>query len=115
MNWTEGRIRAFIVSVLRAGARRWPPKFETLAAAFIGKKLNEKTGRECKHYECNSCKGHFPSKEVQVDHIIPVVDPATGFTTWDDFINRLYCGRDNLQVLCLTCHKKKSKEERYSK
>lgn len=44
MNWTEGRIRAFIVSVLRAGARRWPPKFETLAAAFIGKNLMRKLG-----------------------------------------------------------------------
>lgn len=114
MSWTEGRIRAFIVSVLRAGARRWPPKFETLQEAFVGKKTNEKTGREAKHYECNECKGHFPSKDVQVDHIIPVVDPK-GFTTWDDYITRLYCGKDNLQVLCITCHKIKSKQERYGK
>ena len=113
--WTEGRIRAFITSVLRAGARRWPAKYETLHEAFIGKKINEKTGREAKHYECKSCGGHFPSKDVQVDHILPVVDPITGFTTWDEYIKRLYCDKDNLQVLCLTCHKQKSKLERYGK
>jgi len=48
---------------------------------------------------------------VQVDHIIPVIDPATGFTTWDAFIERLFCDRDNLQVLCTSCHDIKTKEE----
>lgn len=113
--WTMGRYQAFITSVLRSGARRWPPKYETLNDAFIGKLLNEKTGRESKHYRCKSCNGAFPAKDVQVDHISPVVDPITGFTTWDDFITRLYCGKDNLQILCTTCHKEKSKKERYSK
>ena len=113
MNWTEGRIKAFIVSVLRAGARKWPPKYETLADAYIGKKVNPKTNREGKHYVCIACNGEFPAKDVQVDHIVPVVDPVTGFTTWDDFISRLFCDKDNLQVLCTECHKIKSKEERY--
>ncbi len=115
MNCTQGRIQGFIVSVLRAGARRWPPKYLTLADAYVGKKVNIKTGREGKHYLCAACKQEYPAKEVQVDHINPVVDPKTGFTTWDEYINRLYCGKENLQVLCLECHKRKSKEERYSK
>lgn len=110
--WTEGRIKGFIVSVLRAGARRWPPKFEALTDAFIGKKINEKTGRVAKHYRCASCGGEFTSSSIEVDHISPVVDPEIGFIDWNTFIDRLYCPKENLQVLCTTCHKEKTNEER---
>ena len=112
MLWSEGRIRSFIVSVLRAGARRWPPKFEALDDAFCGKKVNEKTGRMAKHYLCASCGKEYTSKDVQVDHISPVVDPDVGFIDWNTFISRLYCSKDNLQVLCTKCHKVKTNEER---
>ena len=112
MNWTEGRIKGFIVSVLRAGARRWPPKYEVLDEACVGKKINEKTGRMAKHYVCADCGKEFPSKDVEVDHILPVVDPTDGFIDWNTFISRLYCTKDNLQVLCTTCHKRKTKLER---
>lgn len=112
MNWSEGRIKSFVVSVLRAGARRWPPKYETLADACIGQKINAKSGRLAKHYLCNSCKKEFPAKDVEVDHISPVVHTVDGFLDWNEFIKRLYCDKDNLQVLCKPCHKKKTKEER---
>ena len=49
---------------------------------------------------------------MEVDHIKPVVDPKKGFTTWDDFIDRLFCEKKNLQALCRGCHAKKTKEER---
>lgn len=113
--WTDGRLRSFITSVIRGGFRRFPAKYETLNEAFIGKKINEATGRLANHYLCNKCKQEFPAKQVQVDHIIPAVDPKTGFTTWDDFINKLYCDKKNLQVLCIDCHKAKSKKERESR
>lgn len=113
--WSEGRLKSFIVSVLRAGTRRYPPKFETLNEAKTEKKINSKTGRLAQHYRCNECKEEFTSKDIEVDHIVPVVDVKTGFTTWDDFINGLFCGKDNLQVLCKPCHKTKSKKERYTK
>lgn len=112
MNWTEGRIKGFITSTLRAGFRRWPAKYEALNNSFVGKKENPKTGREAKMYMCNSCKNEFSSKDVQVDHIEPVVDPVIGFKDWDTFIDRLYCSVEKLQVLCLTCHKEKTKEEK---
>lgn len=110
--WTEGRVHAFIVAVLRAGTRRWPPKFETLNEAKTEKKVNEKTGRLAQHYQCAMCEGEFTSKDIQVDHKQPVVDPKKGFTTWDNYIERLFCEKDNLQVLCVPCHKEKSKEEK---
>lgn len=112
MDWSEGRIKNFIIGVLRAGARRWPPKYETLADACIGQKINKTTGRLAKHYVCNVCKEEFTSKDVEVDHINPVVDVVDGFLDWNEYIKRLYCGKDNLQILCKTCHRKKSKTER---
>lgn len=109
--WTAGRLRTFIVSALRGAFRKYPPKYEVLEEAFVGKKLNVKTNRMSKHYVCNSCNNHFPTSEVNVDHIIPVVNPETGFESFDRFISGLFCGKDNLQVLCSECHDKKTKEE----
>jgi 5-methylcytosine-specific restriction endonuclease McrA len=59
------------------------------------------------HYICSKCKGSFRSADVQVDHIQPVVGPE-GFTTWDAYIDQLFCDESNLQVLCLDCHKSKT-------
>lgn len=111
--WTPGRKRAFITSALRASFRRWPPKFAVLKNAFVGRKVNKKTGREAAHYKCAKCKKQFVQTDVQVDHIDPVVHPEEGFISWDVFIERLLCGVENLQVLCKVCHKGKSDEERH--
>ena len=109
--WTPARWHAFVVSVLRAGTRKYPPKYETLNEAKTEKKKNELTGRIAQHFKCAKCKQDFPAKGVQVDHKKPVVG-KDGFTTWDSFINNLFCGKDNLQVLCTECHNIKSKKER---
>lgn len=76
----------------------------------MGIRLNEKTNREGKHYLCALCEGEFPAKEMNVDHKIPVIGPE-GFTSWDDYIERLFCSKDNLQAICVACHKEKTKEE----
>ena len=111
VEWTPAKRHSFIVSVLRAGTRRWPAKYEALAEAYVGQKINVKTGRLCKHYRCAIKGEDFPSSEVSVDHIEPVITKE-GFTTWDSFINRLFCGKENLQVLSKEAHDKKTKQER---
>lgn len=110
--WSEGRIKSFITSTLRGGLRRWPPKWETLKEAKVGKKINEKSGRLAEHYKCASCKKEYVSKDVEVDHIKPVVCPKKGFVSWDEFIKRLYCPKENLQCLCKKCHKEKTNQEK---
>jgi len=112
--WTEGRYRSFITSTLRGGMRRWPPKWKALKKAELGRKTNKKTGKLAMHYLCGMCNEEHTAKDVQVDHIQPVVDPATGFVSWDLYIDRLFCEKDNLQVLCTKCHKLKTKEENES-
>jgi 5-methylcytosine-specific restriction endonuclease McrA len=64
-------------------------------------------------YECGPCKGLFKAKDVQVDHI----QPAGSLLSRQDlpqFVERLYCGEDGLQVLCKQCHQIKTNKERKS-
>lgn len=112
MTWTAGRLKTFITSTLRSGFRKYPPKFETLKEASVGKKVNKKTGRMAEHFKCAECKKEYPAKEVNVDHIEPVVCPKDGFVNWDVYIKRMFCEKSNLQVLCEKCHDVKSAEER---
>ena len=110
--WTAGRLKSFITSTLRGGFRKYPIKYETLKSASVGKKINVKTNRMAEHFTCNSCKQAFPAKDVNVDHVEPVVCPFTGFVDWDTYISRLYCDGENLQILCSSCHDIKTAEER---
>jgi len=110
-NWTEGRFNSFVTSILRSGSRRWGPKYETLNEAKTEKKINPRSGRLAQHFLCASCKKEHVAKDIQVDHIKPI-----GFDkTWDEFINGLYCERDNLQCLCVACHKEKTIREKKTK
>lgn len=110
--WSEARLRNFIISALRGATTRYPPKYETLNESFVDKRVNSKTGRVGKHFQCASCRGIFPSKDVQVDHIQPVVDPVDGFKDWNEYISRLFCEKEGFQVLCVECHDIKTENER---
>lgn len=110
--WTASRFRSFVVSALRTATRRWPPKFKALKEAYIGRKVNQKTNKMAMHYACAGCDVHFVAKDVQVDHIFPVVDPRTGFVDWETYISRLFCEKENLQVLCKPCHAEKTASEK---
>jgi hypothetical protein len=114
--WTQARFNSFIKSALRSASIKWPPRYTVLSEACVGSKINPKSGRMAKHYKCNQCKGDFPAKEVEVNHIFPVI-PVTGFTTWDDVVKRMFCEKDGLEVCCKPCHKiitKKENDERKS-
>jgi len=109
---TEAQYHSHIKGTLRKGTRFWKPKMLCLEQAYVGTEKNVSTGRMAKHYKCASCGNHFPVKEVQVDHIDPVIDPTVGFQSWDVVIEKMYCDSTNLQVLCKSCHALKTKEER---
>jgi 5-methylcytosine-specific restriction endonuclease McrA len=66
-------------------------------------------------YQCASCKGIFPKKEICLDHKEPVV-PVDGFKLREnfdlhEFAERLLVEEDGWQVLCDTCHDSKTKDE----
>lgn len=109
--WTEARFNSFIKSILRQGTRRWAPISDALKKARVSRGV----------YLCACCGQEGPAsirldgkkyKNAIVDHIVPIVPPETGFTTWDDCIQNMFCEEDNLQVLCHSCHTEKSNEER---
>lgn len=99
------KLKAFIVSTLRRASYRHPARNESLKRAKIDRN----------QYKCNCCRGVFPRKEVQIDHIIPVVDPIVGFVSWDEYINRMFCPVEGYQILCITCHDNKTDEEKLLK
>lgn len=108
--WSQSRFNSYIKSALRTASVRWAPRYETLAEAFVDRRINEKTGKLAKHFQCAKCPGIFPQKDVEVNHKQPVV-PVEGFTSWDVVINRMFCEKDGLEVLCRTCHKELTQEE----
>ena len=111
MLWTEARLRSFIQSALRKAFSRYPPKYGAMKKALVGKKQNKTTGRMAYHYRCSKCRKHFPSIDIQIDHKEPVVHVEKGFEDWNTYVERLFCSEDNLQVLCKSCHSKKSEGE----
>ncbi len=111
--WTEAKFNSFIKNNLRRASMKWAP---------IGQCLREATTRRG-FKMCAGCLTEVPVtvtqegsrkrvKNVHVDHVVPIIAPETGFTTWDDCINRMFCELDNLQVLCSSCHATKTEEEK---
>ena len=100
--WTDARKRSFIISTLRRASCRWAPKYTTRKDARIGRN----------QYRCAACGAIVGNKDAKVDHIRPVVDPAKGFTTWDEYIARMFVEKEGYQLLCVTCHSGKSGTER---
>ena len=90
----RSNLKRFLISILRRATYRWPPRSEVLK--------NARKDRNC--YECAMCKEQHKNNEVVLDHIHPVVDPKEGFTTWDDYINRMFPEKEGFQVLCKSCH-----------
>lgn len=108
--WTKSRFNSFIKGSLRTASVRWPPRYETLNEAFVERKVNVKTGKLAKHFKCAKCGEDFPQKDVEVNHIDPVV-PVEGFDSWDSVIERMFCEKEGLELLCKPCHKETTAEE----
>lgn len=110
--WTQAKFNSFIKNNLRSATRKWAPIQQCKKRANISRGL----------YKCENCGNEVPPtifdddkrkrvKNIFVDHMVPIIDPSVGFTTWDDCIERMFCDSDNLQLLCKDCHSIKSREE----
>lgn len=109
---SESAFWSFIRSALRQKSRWWKPITQC--------KLNAKrtyTGplkRQKFEYQCNECKGWFPEKKINVDHIKPA-GSLNCATDLGPFVERLFCEQENLQVLCESCHNVKTQLEKTKK
>lgn len=110
--WTLAKFNSFIKNNLRSATRKWAPIQKCRKRAHVGRG----------EYRCEGC-GQVVSPttydedkrkrvpNIFVDHIVPIVDPEVGFTSWDDIIERMFCDSINLQLLCRKCHRIKSDVE----
>ena len=95
------KLKTFLIQNLRRISYRWPERGSALRKARISRGL----------YLCNHCKGQFKSKEINVDHVIPIIDPVMGWVNIEIYIERMFCNEDGFQVLCKNCHDVKSEAE----
>lgn len=108
---TESAFWGWIRSTLRRASMRWKPISEAKNKHRRKKPVNV-PGRHSFEYQCNACKEWMPEKVgktklIEVDHIVE----AGSLRCADDlpeFVSRLFCEVDGLQVLCKKCHQNKT-------
>jgi 5-methylcytosine-specific restriction endonuclease McrA len=108
---------AAIRGAIRRIFSRSPVKIEVLKKVRREVPRYNKDGsrgkRDAVQYQCAVCKSFVGSTKVEVDHIIPVIEVnEKGFVDWNMFVERLFCGPENLQVICDPCHDTKTHDER---
>ena len=99
-----------ILNILRKGTLTWHGRNECLNRGRRRKLVGQfKNGKDKYVWErnCDSCGTWYPLKDnlLEVDHI-EEVGPYKG--NLHDFALRMYCGQENLQALCFSCHKAKT-------
>lgn len=98
--WTKSRYFGFIRSALRRTTMRYPAKQKYLEDRC---RPAPPGSRFRKVADCEMCGTTVGKSKAAVDHITP----AGGLKDYDDlprFTETLFCGFDNFQILCSTCH-----------
>lgn len=91
----------YIFPAIRRVWRFYPPRRE----------IKEEALQDNGKYLCATCK--LEVEEVQIDHIDPIgtCKREDGRTDYNMFIERLLCPKENLNAVCIPCHKRKTKRE----
>ena len=111
-------LKTWVIWCLRKASYRWPPRQAALREAAVSKVYylkhpGEKVSKLVRNfYKCAKCKLAFSRKGVSIDHVDPVVDPRRGWQGFDEYIKRMFCGKDGFQILCGTDHDEKTARER---
>lgn len=106
---TESEFWSFIRSALRQKSTRWKPIYTCKNNAR--RKSQSDNLRLKWEYQCDTCKGWFPEKFIEVDHIVPA-GSLKGSNDLAPFVERLFCEEDGLRVLCEKCHAEVTKIQR---
>lgn len=99
---SKNQLKNWLIQKLRRISYQWPPRKEAIKLGRVSR------GK----YRCALCKGeNFGPKEIQLDHILPVIDVHTGFIDYNTYIDRLFCDVGGWQICCRPCHQTKSNYE----
>jgi len=110
--WTSARYYSFIRSALRRAFTRYPVNYQARNAArkpYCGPNKQQKW-----QYECAICGGWFMGKEIQLDHKIEC-GSLRSYADLPGFVERLFCEKDGLRVLCKPCHATVTKQQKAKK
>ena len=89
---------------------------QLIQSAFVVSKY-AKGLRGGKRYSCLVCGEGFEMKDIQIDHIIPIVPYGMKKLdmSLDHYAEKIFCKPDNLQPLCKPCHLRKSNQEKINR
>lgn len=93
-------VRTWSIAALRRASYKLPQRSEALKRARVSRNT----------YKCSKCKHFFGRREIQLDHIVPVI-PIEGIDSLDKIAERLTVESKGWQVLCKPCHRVKTNEE----
>lgn len=96
-------IKTWLVPKLRRLSYQWPARKDVKTAARVSR------GK----YRCAMCVEEgvdqlYGPKEINMDHIDPVISVEEGFLGWDVYISRLFCEKEGWQILCKEHHEVKT-------
>ena len=101
--------KKYLLNILRQATMSWRGRTDCLKAARVRKVLGVYGNGKVRYkyfWKCAKCLNEFRDQaQMEVDHI-EEVGPFKG--DWNDYIARMFCSLDNLQVLCLKCHSAKT-------
>ncbi len=108
-------LSTWLVWVLRKASYRWPARYKALKLAQVGPNT----------FKCAKCLKDYKKvgkqRIISVDHIIPVKDPSKPQAFQEalvacqcgvcDYIRKMFCTPEELQILCKDCHDQKTTKE----
>lgn len=97
----DQRKKSHAIAALRRSTYKWRGRWMAEKRSHVGRG----------EYLCESCGLIDKKKEMQMDHIVPVVDPSAGWQGFDSFVDRVLVEETGWQRLCKACHSIKTKEE----
>ena len=100
-NSYDAKLKRFLIPVLRRKSLWWTARQEAKREARVDRGF----------YKCKNCQQLFGPKEIQMDHVRPVINVKTSWTNWDDYIHSLLCDKENFAALCISCHSVKTQIE----
>lgn len=86
-----------IISALRRGFLTYPSRLDAI----------NKAKRPGNKYECNCCHKLISRFGIECDHI----EPVGSFENWNSYVAKLFVTVDKLQILCISCHREKTKTQ----
>lgn len=106
---TDAAFFQWIRQILRRASVYWKPISQVRKEAQVLYKGNNK--RRKYSYVCSNCKNEYASTEINVHHKIEC-GSLKSFDDLPDFVERLFCEKEFLCVLCKNCHDEEHKKEK---